>query len=233
MNFAVADMADELEVIVREIAAHPRADSRFMAAYGLLAELNLRRDQYGVALAVDSSRQTLRHLENMDEGITLIRDVGGAATAVRIGPHFPNEWDILGLARAVTGVSDEAGRQAALSLVVHQTLIKGETRCWEVTPMISASIPAATPPGDSAVLGGEDLASRVADVLGGDVTGYAVHLCLIALAGVIAMETQDGRQVSLGGLGVFSTKAQPNGEVVLVFTDSTLDGLSNQPARLA
>jgi len=224
MNFAVADMADELDVIVREIAAHPRADSRFMAAYGLLAELNLRRDQYGVALAVDSSRQTLRHLENMDEGITLIRDVGGAATAVRIGPHFPNDWDILGLARAVTGVGDEAGRQAALSLVVHQTLIKGETRCWEVMPMISTSIPAIKTSGDTAVLGGEDLAARVADVLGPDVTGYAVHLCLVALVGVIEAETLHGGRVSLGGLGVFSTEVQPNGEAVLVFADSTLHG---------
>ncbi len=224
MNFAVADMADELDVIVREIAAHPRADSRFMAAYGLLAELNLRRDQYGVALAVDSSRQTLRHLENMDEGITLVRDVGGAATAVRIGPHFPNEWDMLELARAVTGFGDEAGRQAALALVVHQTLIKGETRCWEVKPMIPASTPAAKHDGDHSVLNSEELASRVAEALGGDVTGYAVHLCLVALAGVIETETHHGGRVSLDGLGVFSAEVQPNGEVALVFADSTVDG---------
>lgn len=220
MNFAVADMADELDVIVREIAAHPRADSRLMAAYGLLAELNLRRDQYGVALAVDSSRQTLRHLENMDEGIAVIRDVGGAATGVRIGPHFPNEWDLLELARAVAAIGAEQERQKALSLVVHQTLINGETRCWELKPMIDATVP-TTVTSSPTVLAGDDVAARVAVHLNGLVTAETVHACLAALGGVIEHETRRGCDVAVPGLGTFRSNVMPNGEVLLAFKDGS------------
>lgn len=220
MNFAVADMADELDVIVREIAAHPRADSRFMAAYGLLAELNLRRDQYGIALAVDSSRQTLRHLENMHEGIAVMRDVGGAVTGVRIGPHFPNEWDLLELARMVEGMKDEAGRMAALSLVVHQTLINGETRCWELKPMIGATVPAAVTSSPT-VLAGDDVAARVAVHMNGLVTAETVNACLAALGGVIEDETRRGCDVAVPGLGTFRLDVMPNGEVLLAFKDGS------------
>ena len=221
MNFISGDMADELGVLVGEIADHDRFDSRTVATYVLLSGLNLRRDHYGVAFAIDGSRQTLLHLGHMEEGIAVTADAGGAASGIRIGPHFANDWDMLELARSIGTKPDAEARKAALETVVHQTLVEGETRCWELKPLLAQVAGAATSAvKEQVVLPSPEVLSRVAGVLGGGMETIDVQLCLAALAIVLEDWTQRGGRVEVPHLGSFACQVLPNGVPHLVFRDT-------------
>lgn len=221
MNFVSGDMADELDVLVREIAEHDRHDSRTVASYVLLSGLNLRRDHYGVAFAIDGSRQTLLHLSSMNEGIDVTTDVGGAASGLRIGPHFANDWDLLELARAVGGKPDVAARKAALETVVHHTLVEGETRCWELKLLVDEVSVTITPAvEEEVVVSGSEVLGRVASILGGEVEMIDVQLCLAAVAIILEDGTRRGGRVELPHLGSFSCRILPNGAPGLIFRDT-------------
>jgi hypothetical protein len=220
MDFVAGDMADELVLLIREIARHPRPDSRSLAAYTLIAGLNERRDRSGLLLTIDASRQTLLHLSEMDEGIGLTKDVGGAVSGIRIGPHFANEWDILELSRAIGSNASKAARKTTLETVVHQTLIKGETRCWELRPVINGMpAPPYTQGNAHNTVPTAEVVFQIADLMGGGVNPETIRRCLTSLAIVIERGTQWGGRVELPGLGSFICQVDPGGTPNLVFRD--------------
>jgi len=221
MNFVIADMADELGVLGREIASHASADARFLATVALLVHLNNRRDHYGLVLGVDSARQTLRHLGGMSEGIELIKDTGGAVVGLRIGPHFPNDWHLLELAREVCDLQTEQDRLAAVSTMVQATLMAGETRCWELRPVIARPSPSTLPTVQyGAVMHSPEVLSNISKMMGAETPEDLVAEVLKSLTAVIELGTEHGGTVEIAGLGRFTATVYPNGEVGLLLRSS-------------
>jgi hypothetical protein len=219
-NPEASDIAEELNVLVKEIAAHNRVVSRFMGSYALLSLMNERRDHYGMVLAIDTSRQTLEHHASRPKGIELVKDAGGAVGGISIGPHFASEWELLELARAMAELDDEPKREAALKTVVRQTLIKGETRCWELRPMIDRGDVATSPtenPGT--ILKWAEVIDQIVRLARSE-SYVGVERCMQAFMSVLESGTQNGGRVELGSLGSFGVEVRPDGHLILTFQDA-------------